>query len=82
MADVVEDVVAQVTENITKNDTQSTERIPATPEGMAVAYGSLIIMALLPIFFGSLRSVKHHKEQKVSRLNKLNFCLVYPHTRK
>lgn len=66
MADVVEDVVAQVTENITKNDTESTERIPATAEGMAVAYGSLVIMAVIPIFFGSLRSVKHHKEQKVS----------------
>merc|ERR1712142_636408 len=43
-----------------------TGRIPATPEGMVVAYSSLVIMALLPIFVGSFRSVKHHKEQKIS----------------
>ncbi|KAK9497339.1 hypothetical protein O3M35_004676 [Rhynocoris fuscipes] len=38
-------------------------RIPATPEGIAVAYVSLVLMALLPIFFGSIRSVKHHKDR-------------------
>lgn len=32
-------------------------RPPATAEGMALAYGSLVLMALLPIFFGALRSV-------------------------
>lgn len=52
-----------LTENA-KNDSMA--RIPATAEGMAVAYSSLIIMALFPIFFGSIRSVKHHKEQKES----------------
>ncbi|XP_046386471.1 minor histocompatibility antigen H13 [Ischnura elegans] len=49
-----------------ENAANATARIPATVEGMAVAYGSLVIMALLPIFFGSYRSVKHHKEQKES----------------
>ncbi|XP_075217297.1 signal peptide peptidase isoform X2 [Lycorma delicatula] len=50
-----------------QNATNTTStKIPATPEGMAVAYGSLVIMALLPIFFGAFRSVKHHKEQKES----------------
>lgn len=44
----------------------TTGKVPATPEGMAIAYGSLVIMALLPIFFGAFRSVKHHKEQKAS----------------
>ena len=43
----------------------ATSRIPSTPEGMAVAYGSLVIMAMLPIFFGAFRSVKYHREQKV-----------------
>ena len=41
----------------------ATSKIPATPEGMAVAYGSLMIMALIPIFFGAFRSVKSHREQ-------------------
>ena len=39
-------------------------KIPATPEGMALAYGSLLIMALLPIFFGSFRSIQSHKDNK------------------
>jgi len=50
------------------NDTAEknvTGKVPATPEGMAVAYGSLVIMALVPIFFGSFRSVRYHREQKV-----------------
>ncbi|XP_062314663.1 minor histocompatibility antigen H13 isoform X1 [Osmerus eperlanus] len=33
----------------------------ATPEGTALAYGSLVFMALLPIFFGALRSVNCSK---------------------
>ena len=39
-------------------------KIPSSPEGMAVAYGGLLIMALIPIFYGSFRSVKSHAEQK------------------
>ncbi|XP_077991243.1 signal peptide peptidase-like isoform X2 [Glandiceps talaboti] len=33
---------------------------------MAIAYASLVIMALIPIFFGAFRSVRYHKEQKDS----------------
>lgn len=33
---------------------------------MAIAYGSLVIMALFPIFYGAYRSVKHQIEQKNS----------------
>lgn len=65
MADVLQEV-ANITNNLTDTNINGTGRIPATPEGMAVAYSSLVIMALLPIFFGSFRSVKHHKEQAVS----------------
>jgi len=48
-----------------------TEKVPATSEGMAVAYGSLVIMALVPIFFGSFRSVRYHREQKVGGLTRI-----------
>ncbi|XP_064888215.1 minor histocompatibility antigen H13 isoform X1 [Columba livia] len=41
-------------------------RPPATPEGMALAYGSLVLMALLPIFFGALRSVSCAKSKNSS----------------
>lgn len=63
MADTVAEAVQQVAENITEN---ANVKVPASPEGMAIAYGSLVIMALLPIFFGSKRSVSHQKEQKES----------------
>lgn len=53
-----------VLENSTAS-TNATGRTPSTPEGMAIAYGSLVIMALLPILIGAFRSVRHHKEQKV-----------------
>ncbi|XP_063239194.1 minor histocompatibility antigen H13 [Bacillus rossius redtenbacheri] len=66
MADGVNEAIGKIVENLTENASNSTEKVPATPEGMAVAYGSLVVMALFPIFFGSVRSVQHHKEQKKS----------------
>lgn len=63
MADVCNFILAQATENVTESAKNGTERPPSTPEGMAVAYGSLVIMAILPIFFGSYRSVNYHKEK-------------------
>ena len=65
MADNV-NVSADVDTNLSTNAENATTKIPATPEGMAVAYGSLVLMALLPIFYGSFRSVRYHKEQQVT----------------
>ncbi|CAB3381415.1 Hypothetical predicted protein [Cloeon dipterum] len=53
-------------ENVSATASSPSARVPATFEGAAVAYGSLVLMALLPIFFGAFRSVKHHKEQRES----------------
>lgn len=47
-----------------KNETETGEKKHSTPEGIAVAYGSLVIMAMLPIIFGSIRSVKLQKLKK------------------
>lgn len=69
MADVAEKVLQEAVENVTESI--SGAKTPASPEGAAVAYGSLIIMAMLPIFFGALRSVKHQKDQKVSKMFKI-----------
>ena len=67
MADIVNETVAEL------NETQNaTTKIPATPEGMALAYSSLLIMAVLPIFFGSFRSVNYHSEQKVIKFKSFN----------
>ncbi|XP_012278893.1 minor histocompatibility antigen H13 [Orussus abietinus] len=64
MADTESQVVAQAAEDATEKLNGTTTRLPSTFEGMAIAYGSLIIMAILPIFIGSYRSVRHHIEQQ------------------
>jgi len=60
MESVTEKIVTEAIK--TANDTAT--KTPATTEGMMIAYGSLVFMALLPIFIGSYRSVTSHKEQK------------------
>lgn len=50
-----------LTDNSTKNATVST----ATPESIAVAYISIVIMALIPIYLGSYRSLKFLNKDKV-----------------
>lgn len=63
MANAIQYIFGQVNENLTENAANKTGKTPSTPEGMAVAYGSLVVMAMLPIFFGSYRSVIYHKEK-------------------
>ncbi|XP_075958026.1 minor histocompatibility antigen H13 isoform X2 [Anarhichas minor] len=51
------------------NGTQAlnaTVKFVASPEGTALAYGGLVFMALLPIFFGALRSVTCSKSKNAS----------------
>ncbi|KAM7353937.1 minor histocompatibility antigen H13 [Cochliomyia hominivorax] len=64
VVEAVKDATEAAVENATETITNA--KIPSTPEGIAVAYGSLVIMAMLPIVFGSIRSVKLHKAKKVS----------------
>lgn len=69
MDPVVTDTVTEAVESVVDavNETvNATGKPPSTPEGMAVAYGSLVIMALIPIFLGAFRSVKHQDEQKAA----------------
>ncbi|VVC34020.1 Hypothetical protein CINCED_3A016409 [Cinara cedri] len=67
MAETVDNIVKTFNET---NDT-STESIlkktPATPEGMLIAYISLVVMALVPIFLGSFRSLKLHLKNKMKK---------------
>lgn len=39
-----------------------TSKFTPTPEGMACAYVSIMLMALIPIFVGSFKSIKHQVE--------------------
>ena len=54
-----------INESNLTNGTNETEKFKATPEGLFVAYSSLLIMALIPIVVGSFKSVKHQTNQKV-----------------
>uniref|UniRef100_T1JK34 Minor histocompatibility antigen H13 n=1 Tax=Strigamia maritima TaxID=126957 RepID=T1JK34_STRMM len=76
MADVLNDTAAQLKENLTESAQNATTKPQATAEGMALAYGSLLIMAVLPIFFGAFRSVKHHKEQQIFSKEYINLLLT------
>jgi minor histocompatibility antigen H13 len=58
-ASATEKVVEAVQEAV-----NGTAKVPATQEGMIIAYGSLVVMALIPILLGSFRSVDSQKEQK------------------
>jgi minor histocompatibility antigen H13 len=62
LVNVILDNAAQ---NLT-NGTNETEKFKATPEGLFLAYSSLVIMALIPIIIGSFKSVKHQSQQKES----------------
>ena len=64
---MADSVTVDAAANATLNETagNATAKVPATIEGMSVAYLSLFLMAIFPIFIGAFRSVKHHQEQKV-----------------
>ncbi|KAL6119016.1 hm13 [Pungitius sinensis] len=71
-ASAPEAAAAAVLDALNATETNGTEALNATakfvasPEGTALAYGSLVFMALLPIFFGALRSVHCSKSKNAS----------------
>ncbi|XP_070825026.1 minor histocompatibility antigen H13 isoform X2 [Chaetodon trifascialis] len=71
-ASAPEAAAAAVLDALNATDSNGTEalnataKFVATPEGTALAYGSLVFMALLPIFFGALRSVTCSKSKNAS----------------
>lgn len=66
MADSATEIPINLEEGVRESLKNVTDKPPSSIEGIAIAYLSLVIMAILPIFFGSFRSVKYLKEQKVS----------------
>ena len=52
-------------EVLVDNISNVTGREAATAEGIAITYGSLFVMALLPLYTGSIRSVAYHLGLKV-----------------
>lgn len=63
---------AAIYDAVNASASNGTAKFVATPEGTALAYGSLVLMALLPIFFGALRSVTCSKSKVRSTLSGLH----------
>jgi len=64
MAD--QNVLINATLNETAKNGTLSGRAAATPHGLLLAYISLVIMAVIPIWFGSFKSVIFNKKQKES----------------
>ncbi|XP_055688068.1 minor histocompatibility antigen H13 [Lutzomyia longipalpis] len=77
MADIVENVMQQAAENLTET-TASNGKPPASVEGTAVAYGSLVVMAMLPIFFGSFRSLKGGSNSRAPERMNSKDAMMFP----
>ena len=69
MATEIEENGSLVDDLMSSNESNITGRAAATPQGIALTYASLFIMALGPIILGSLRSVDYHGGLKVSLVN-------------
>lgn len=66
MAETVDNIIKTLNETNDTNTDSILKRTPASTEGMLIAYISLLIMALVPIYLGSFRSVKLQIKNKVS----------------
>ena len=61
---VTEKVIEEVAKVVAENGTDAEKAVMA-PEGMFLAYSSLMLMALFPVYLGSLKSIIYHAKQKV-----------------
>lgn len=69
MAESVTEIPINIEESVKETLQNVLDKPPTSIEGLAIAYLSLVVMAILPIFFGSFRSVKYLKEQKVNKID-------------
>lgn len=71
----IKEIIQNTISNMTQNATEAAKKSPASTEGMAVAYGSLMVMAVFPVFLGAVRSVKYHKGKLQKDKVRLEKCL-------
>ena len=79
---MAEEVDSAIVNNDTNDTVGLSGRDVATSEGLLLAYGSLLIMALIPIYWGARRSVHFHDNLKVTVVciisySVLTIALVY-----
>lgn len=79
ISETLQNAVADVIANLSSKEPSSnaSEKVPTSTEGIALAYGSLVIMAILPIIFGSIRSVKLQKSKKVGSPSEFYYTDLY-----
>lgn len=70
------DFEPEVNESVAENVSNATGREAATTEGIIITYSSLFLMALLPLLFGSLRSVTYHSGLKVGGARERSYMHV------
>jgi len=68
MAESVDNIIKTLNETNGTPSDSILQKTPATTEGMLIAYTSLVVMALVPIFLGSFRSVRLHIQNKVGTI--------------
>jgi len=67
MAESVDNIIKTLNETNGTPSDSILQKTPATTEGMLIAYTSLVVMALVPIFLGSFRSVRLHIQNKMKK---------------
>lgn len=66
MAETVDDIIKMINGTNYSSTEPIILKMPASTEGMLIAYISLVVMAIVPIFLGSFRSVQLQIQNKVS----------------
>jgi len=64
MADTIVEKVVEEIPNLVENATAAAQEVG--PEGKFIAYASLLIMALIPVYFGAFKSITYLEKQKAS----------------
>jgi len=77
MAESVDNIIKTLNETNGTSSDSILQKTPATTEGMLIAYTSLVVMALVPIFLGSFRSVRLHIQNKVGTIVKILKIYIY-----
>lgn len=75
-SEIIDQINSTIIEAVNEGVKNETTKLKSTPEGMFVAYTSLIIMAVLPIFFGSFRSIQTQKEKSVRMILLWKFLYI------
>ena len=70
----INETISAIVDNATQHSNKTGKTLKGTTTGLTIAYGALIFMSVIPIFFGSFRSFTRSKKSKVTNL--LLQCII------